>query len=113
MLGIINCYCSRGFRPQSLKSGLACFQPWLKVRQGHLVTPHLSRVVSTGVPTSSTPLDSKVKEKDVSGKQMLGILAGYVWPKDNMEVKARVVGALGLLVGAKVSRLMYKRRINN
>ena len=75
------------------------------MRQGHLVTPHLSRVVSTGVPTSSTPLDSKVKEKEVSGKQMLGILAGYVWPKDNMEVKARVVGALGLLVGAKVSRL--------
>merc|ERR1719192_2092922 len=41
-------------------------------------------------------------EKEVSGKQMMGILAGYVWPKDNMEVKARVVGALGLLVGAKV-----------
>ena len=46
----------------------------------------------------STAQDSK----EVSGKQMLGILAGHVWPKDNLEVKTRVVGALGLLVGAKV-----------
>ena len=66
----------------------------------HLVLPHLSRVVSTGVPAHSTAQDSK----EVSGKEMIGILSGYVWPKDNMEVKTRVVGALGLLVGAKVFR---------
>ena len=61
----------------------------------------MSRVVSTGVPANSTAQD--LKEKEVSGKQMLGILSGYVWPKDNLEVKTRVVGALGLLVGAKVT----------
>jgi ATP-binding cassette subfamily B (MDR/TAP) protein 7 len=33
---------------------------------------------------------------------MLAILAGHVWPRDNREVKARVVGAMGLLVGAKL-----------
>jgi len=100
MLGIIGCSCSRGFRLKSIKPRLTCLQPWLRVTQGHLVAPHLTRVVSTGVPSHSTAQDSK--EKEVSGKQMLGILAGHVWPKDNLEVKTRVVGALGLLVGAKV-----------
>ena len=93
MLGIISC----SFR--SVKPTLGCLLPWLRVTQGHhLVSPHLSRVVSTGVPAHSTAQDSK----EVSGKEMIGILSGYVWPKDNMEVKTRVVGALGLLVGAKV-----------
>ena len=99
MLGIISCSCSRGFRLKSVKPRLGCLQPWLRLTEGHhLVSPHFSRVVSTGVSAHSTAQDSK----EVSGKEMLGILAGYVWPKDNVEVKTRVVGALGLLVGAKV-----------
>jgi len=100
MLGIIGCSCTRGLRLKSVKPRLSCLKPWLRVSQGHLVAPQLTRVVSTGVPSHSTAQDSK--EKEVSGKQMLGILAGHVWPKDNLEVKTRVVGALGLLVGAKV-----------
>ena len=99
MLGIIGCSCSQGFRLKSAKPGLGCLRPWLRSTQNHhLVSPHLSRVFSTGVTAHSTAQDSK----EVSGKQMLGILAGYVWPKDNVEVKTRVVGALGLLVSAKV-----------
>ena len=100
MLGIIGCSCTRGLRLKSVKPRLSCLKPWLRVSQGHLVAPQLTRVVSTGVPSHSTAQDPK--EKEVSGKQMLGILAGHVWPKDNLEVKTRVVGALGLLVGAKV-----------
>ena len=74
------------------------FKTWPSLSKGNLVS---SRVLSTGVPLYSPPnLDSK--EKEVSGNQMMGILAGHVWPKDNLEVKTRVVGALGLLVGAKV-----------
>jgi len=74
------------------------FKTWPSPSKMSLVS---SRVLSIGVPLYSPPtLDSK--EKEVSGKQMMGILAGYVWPKDNLEVKTRVVGALGLLVGAKV-----------
>ena len=49
------------------------------------------------MPAHSTAQDSK----EVSGKEMLGILAGYVWPKGNMEVKTRVVGA-NLLGNASV-----------
>ena len=102
MLGFIGCSCSKAYRLKSVRPRLlGCLQPWLRVTQGHLVSPHLSRVVSTGVPAHSTAQD--LKEKEVSGKQMLGILSGYVWPKDNLEVKTRVVGALGLLVGAKVT----------
>ena len=101
MLGIIRFSCSRGLRLKSIKPRLDCVRPWLQSTQNqHLVSLHWSRVFSTGVPLHSTAQDSK--EKEVSGKQMLGILAGYVWPKDNVEVKTRVVGALGLLVGAKV-----------
>jgi len=44
----------------------------------------------------------KKEEQEVSGRQMLGILRGYVWPEGNREVKARVVAALGLMLGAKV-----------
>ena len=91
MLCIARGPCLRG-------SGVKYFKTWLSLSKGNLVS---SRVLSTGVHLYSPPnLDSK--EKEVSGNQMMGILAGHVWPKDNLEVKTRVVGALGLLVGAKV-----------
>lgn len=43
-----------------------------------------------------------VPAKDVTGREMLGALASYVWPKGNPRIKARVGVALGLLVGAKL-----------
>lgn len=36
------------------------------------------------------------------GRDMLRAMVEYIWPKDNPEVKRRVLLALGLLVGAKV-----------
>lgn len=42
------------------------------------------------------------REKNVSNRKMLWSMASYVWPKDKPWIKARVVAALSLLVGAKV-----------
>jgi len=39
--------------------------------------------------------------KEVTGKDMIKSMASYIWPKDDKEVKSRVVTAVGLLVGAK------------
>jgi len=38
----------------------------------------------------------------VTGKDMIKAMAAYIWPKDNREVKTRVVAALALLVSSKV-----------
>ncbi|XP_063605060.1 iron-sulfur clusters transporter ABCB7, mitochondrial-like isoform X1 [Penaeus indicus] len=43
-----------------------------------------------------------VSAKEVTGREMLGALASYVWPKGNMAVKGRVLTALSLLIGAKL-----------
>ena len=73
----------------------------------HLSSPPLprlppwSRVCVLGRTVSSQEVQKK-EEQEVSGRQMLGILRGYVWPEGNREVKARVVAALGLMLGAKV-----------
>ena len=40
--------------------------------------------------------------KPVKGPDMLRAMVEYIWPKDNPEVKRRVLLALGLLVGAKL-----------
>ena len=40
--------------------------------------------------------------KEVSTAQMLKTLIAYAWPKDNPDIKKRVLLALGLLVGAKL-----------
>jgi ABC transporter ATM len=38
----------------------------------------------------------------MSDREILTALAGYLWPRDNPEFKARILGALGLMVGAKL-----------
>ncbi|PWA95964.1 ABC transporter of the mitochondrion 1 [Artemisia annua] len=42
------------------------------------------------------------KGEEVSNAKILGTLAKYLWMKDNMEFRLRVLAALGFLVGAKV-----------
>lgn len=39
---------------------------------------------------------------DVSGRQILQAMMGYVWPKDNEMIRKRVMLSLGLLISAKV-----------
>jgi ATP-binding cassette subfamily B (MDR/TAP) protein 7 len=47
-------------------------------------------------------VSSKVAAKEVTGKDMIMGLAGYIWPKGNKAIKQRVLIALTILVGAKV-----------
>lgn len=42
------------------------------------------------------------EDKEVTGKDMLKAMVSYIWPKDELEVKTRVVAAMGLLVSAKM-----------
>lgn len=46
--------------------------------------------------------------KEVGGWQMIRAMLSYVWPKDKPGVKARVIIAAGLLIGAKVKFLQTK-----
>jgi len=46
--------------------------------------------------------DTGLKGKKVTGTEMVKGLGRHIWPADNPEVKTRVVGALTLLVSAKV-----------
>nr|QTW43700.1 ABCB7 [Eurytemora affinis] len=54
---------------------------------------------ATGLARDETGLK---KDKEVTGKDMLKTMGEYIWPRDNPEVKTRVVAALSLLVTAKV-----------
>ena len=45
-------------------------------------------------------------EKHVSGWVIVKKMLSYVWPKDKPRVRIRVLVALGLLVGSKVSVLV-------
>jgi hypothetical protein len=51
-----------------------------------------------------TPQDIRGMQegKDVTGYEIIKAMMSYIWPKDNWGIKARVVTALSLLVGAKV-----------
>lgn len=43
----------------------------------------------------------------VADVKILRVLASYLWMKDNLEFRFRVIAALFLLVGAKVSCMVY------
>ncbi len=45
-------------------------------------------------------------EADLAGWKIIGEMVRHIWPRDHPALKARVVGALGLLVGAKVRDAM-------
>ncbi|KAK7107846.1 hypothetical protein V1264_015691 [Littorina saxatilis] len=54
--------------------------------------------------SSFNPQDVKglPQDKEVPGKDILRAMMTYIWPKDNLGTKVRVITALSLLVGAKV-----------
>lgn len=58
---------------------------------------------SSTIGKSSPPPPPGGQAADV---KILGTLASYLWMKDNLEFRVRIVAALGLLVGAKVSGLV-------
>ncbi|MCL4133688.1 UNVERIFIED_CONTAM: hypothetical protein GTU68_058924 [Idotea baltica] len=44
----------------------------------------------------------KTKKNEVTGREMITALIEHVWPKDNNQIKKRVVASVGLLVAAKL-----------
>lgn len=63
-----------------------------------------------GKPRNQEGSESKTAEitkgtsaDQVADMKILRTLAGYLWMRDNPEFRYRVIAALGLLVGAKVS----------
>ena len=55
-------------------------------------------------PGASSLLSAEVggAPKDVTTQQMIRSMLSYIWPKNNIPFRIRVVVALGLLVAAKV-----------
>ena len=87
---------------------------FLLPQQGYLHKAHALFSTSVGDMTAKPAgRTSKQLKNDIASKQspdeqiadmkILRTLAKYLWLKDNAEFRFRVVMALGLLVGAKVS----------
>lgn len=54
-----------------------------------------------------------ISDKDVSGWVIVKAMLGYIWPKDEKGIKIRVLAAVGLLFGSKVSTICYGHMILN
>lgn len=52
--------------------------------------------------SSSSSLEQQQQQQHVADVKILRTLAKYLWLKDNLEFRFRVVTALGFLIGAKV-----------
>ncbi|XP_044484290.1 ABC transporter B family member 25, mitochondrial isoform X2 [Mangifera indica] len=57
---------------------------------------------SEPVPNKNKPAVSAPSNNQVADMKILRTLASYLWMKDNVEFRLRVITALGFLVGAKV-----------
>ncbi|KAJ0765418.1 putative ABC-type Cd(2+) transporter [Helianthus annuus] len=72
------------------------------------VTNGFASLTTTSSGAQGTKHDKKdeknlvTKGDEISNTKILGTLAKYLWMKDNMEFRLRVITALGFLVGAKV-----------
>lgn len=68
-------------------------------------TPAAKKTDSGEDPLNLSTLDNKtVKQQRETDWRIVKRLIGHVWPKDERGAKIRVVLALGLLIGGKVSR---------
>lgn len=63
-----------------------------------------SKKIETQNQKTSTTIAKKSSGEQVADIKILRTLAGYLWMKDNLEFRIRVIASLGFLVGAKVSR---------
>ena len=82
---------------QSLKvDGRALFSTSAKTDEGSQKNQKIDSNVAKSPPGSGQVADIRI----------LKSLAGYLWMKDNPEFRFRVVAALCLLVGAKVSYIV-------
>ena len=65
-------------------------------------------------PGASTLEPNVVKgvEDEVKGRDIVKKMLNYVWPKDKPGIRTRVIVALGLLVGSKVSSAQQEVEIS-
>lgn len=68
----------------------------------HPQVPSFELLARTCMHPSAYTDDIKGVKQSSQGKQIIKNMFTYVWPKDRPEIKARVVLAVTLLVGAKV-----------
>ncbi|XP_027333791.1 ABC transporter B family member 25, mitochondrial isoform X1 [Abrus precatorius] len=78
-------------QPSSTLDGRALFSTSTKIDDG-----------SQDQKVASTAAKSPPPREQVADMKILRTLASYLWMKDNLEFRVRVIAALGLLVGAKV-----------
>jgi ABC transporter ATM len=57
---------------------------------------------AAAAPSSSPGATYEAAAERMSDREILSSLAGYLWPRDNPEFKVRILGALGLMIGAKL-----------
>jgi hypothetical protein len=60
--------------------------------------------------SSSSQAAADKPSTELTDKQIVGNLLGYVWPAGNTEFKVRVIGAVGLLLGSKLLNIQVRRR---
>jgi len=82
-------------------------QKWLLEHSD--ISQQWKRACNMGVAGSGGGGDDRLKKdemkgvvKEVTGKDIIKSMSSYIWPKNDKEVKTRVVAAMGLLVGSKV-----------
>ena len=52
-------------------------------------------------------ITTETMKKELNALPIIKTMLGYIWPRDQPELKVRVVAALSLLVGAKVSVAIF------
>lgn len=61
-----------------------------------------TKQIGAGKPIQKDPVKKGASEEQIADMRILRTLAKYLWLKDNIEFRFRVLIALGLLVGAKI-----------
>ncbi|KAG1467745.1 hypothetical protein G6F56_004238 [Rhizopus delemar] len=75
----------------------------LPINKARPITAYVPKRIFTSKPTSPTkPITPEVKERNATDLAIIKQLMKYIWPKNDNGVKARVMIALGLLVGGKL-----------
>ena len=57
--------------------------------------------------SSPAGITTETMKKELNALPIIKTMLGYIWPRDQPELKVRVVAALSLLVGAKVSVAIF------
>ncbi|KAK9279084.1 hypothetical protein L1049_012759 [Liquidambar formosana] len=89
-----------GFLADSPPSSSGGSMPYSKPRS--MLNGHALFSTSTTDVTQQNQTAKKPSEQNVADTKILRTLAKYIWLKDNLEFRLRVVTALAFLIGAKV-----------